>query len=239
MSVKVRASAQAAMPQIADRQSQYLLDARNFAVGPGALAALNVTVPTDVTVKYTVTVKAADGTDTPSTPPSYTIRATPVSGGQQAQDGEPPLRTRARKRAPATPDGDAARPGFTLPEILIVITVLVVLLGVGMPSFGDFVRNQRLKTASFDLYSTLVHAQRSDYAQRKRHRRAGQLGLDERLDSDRRAELIRTASAVSNVNITASQYRISRQRAAERCKHADVPAHGDRRGLRAAASLST
>jgi len=95
-----RASAQAAMLQIADRQSQYLLDARNFAVGPGALAALNVTVPTDVTVKYTVTVKAADGTDTPSTPPSYTIRATPVSGGQQAQDGELTLtHTGAKTRA--------------------------------------------------------------------------------------------------------------------------------------------
>jgi type IV fimbrial biogenesis protein FimT len=48
--------------------------------------------------------------------------------------------------------------GFTLPELLIVITVLAVLLGVGMPSFAEFVRNQRVKTASFDLFSTLVHA---------------------------------------------------------------------------------
>ena len=83
-----RASAQTAMMQIADRQSQYLLDARNYAVGATALTALNVTVPADVTVKYTVTVVAADGTDTPSTPPTYTIRATPVTGGAQVQDGE-------------------------------------------------------------------------------------------------------------------------------------------------------
>jgi len=48
--------------------------------------------------------------------------------------------------------------GFTLPEILIVITVLAVLLGVGMPSFTEFMRGQRVKTASFDLFSTLVHA---------------------------------------------------------------------------------
>jgi type IV fimbrial biogenesis protein FimT len=48
--------------------------------------------------------------------------------------------------------------GFTLPELLIVITVLAVLLAVGIPSFTEFVRNQRVKTASFDLYSTLVHA---------------------------------------------------------------------------------
>jgi type IV fimbrial biogenesis protein FimT len=48
--------------------------------------------------------------------------------------------------------------GFTLPELLIVITILVVLMGVGLPSFGEFVRNQRVKTASFDVFSTLVQA---------------------------------------------------------------------------------
>ena len=48
--------------------------------------------------------------------------------------------------------------GFTLPELLIVITVLAVLVAAGMPSFGEFTRNQRVKTASFDLFSTLVHA---------------------------------------------------------------------------------
>ena len=77
------------------------------------------TVPTDVTVKYTVTVKAADGTDT-STPPSYD----PGDASQRrpaGQDGELTL-THTGAGAPATPDGDAARPGFTLPEILIVIT---------------------------------------------------------------------------------------------------------------------
>lgn len=48
--------------------------------------------------------------------------------------------------------------GFTLPELLIVMTILVVLMGVGLPSFGEFVRNQRVKTASFDLFSSLVLA---------------------------------------------------------------------------------
>lgn len=83
-----RASAQTAMMQIADRQSQYLLDARNYVLGATALTTLNVTVPADVTVKYTVTVVAADGTDTPSTPPSYTVKATPIAGGSQVEDGE-------------------------------------------------------------------------------------------------------------------------------------------------------
>jgi type IV pilus assembly protein PilE len=95
-----RASAQTAMMQIADRQSQYLLDARNYAVGATALTALNVTVPADVTVKYTVTVVAADGTDTPSTPPSYTVKATPITGGSQVEDGELTLtHTGAKTRA--------------------------------------------------------------------------------------------------------------------------------------------
>jgi type IV pilus assembly protein PilE len=95
-----RASAQTAMMQIADRQSHHLLDARNYAVGSTALTTLNVSLPTDVTAKYTVTVVAADGTDTPSTPPSYTIRATPVTGGAQVLDGELTLaHTGAKTRA--------------------------------------------------------------------------------------------------------------------------------------------
>ena len=48
--------------------------------------------------------------------------------------------------------------GFTLPELLIVVTVLAVLMAAGLPSMAEFVRNQRVKTASFDLFSSLVYA---------------------------------------------------------------------------------
>src|SRR5687768_1752915 len=48
--------------------------------------------------------------------------------------------------------------GFTLPELLIVFTVLAVLMAAGLPSMAEFVRNQRVKTASFDLFSSLVFA---------------------------------------------------------------------------------
>lgn len=48
--------------------------------------------------------------------------------------------------------------GFTLPELMIVITILAVLIGAGVPAFAEFVRNQRVKTASFDLFSSLVTA---------------------------------------------------------------------------------
>jgi len=48
--------------------------------------------------------------------------------------------------------------GFTLPEVLIVCSALAVLLAAGAPHLGDFMRNQRVKTASFDLFSSLVLA---------------------------------------------------------------------------------
>ena len=82
-----RAAAQAAMIQVADREAQYLLDARNYALGSSALTTLNVTLPTDVSTKYTITVTAADGSSTPSTPPTYTITATPITRGPQVADG--------------------------------------------------------------------------------------------------------------------------------------------------------
>src|SRR5215210_4587284 len=48
--------------------------------------------------------------------------------------------------------------GFTLPELLIVVTVMGVLLAAGVPSFVEFIKNQRVKTASFDVFSSLVVA---------------------------------------------------------------------------------
>jgi type IV pilus assembly protein PilE len=82
-----RAAAQSAMMQIADRQAQYLLDARTYAIGAGALGTLNVTLPRDVDPHYTITVTASDGTDTPTKPPSYTITATPKASSAQVADG--------------------------------------------------------------------------------------------------------------------------------------------------------
>ena len=67
------------MMDVAQRQQQYLLDARSYA---SDLATLGVTTPADVSSYYTVTVAAADGT-----PPTFTVTATPVSGTSQADDG--------------------------------------------------------------------------------------------------------------------------------------------------------
>ncbi|MGE5526852.1 MAG: type IV pilin protein [Rhodospirillaceae bacterium] len=73
-----RASTQAFMMEIANRQQQYLLDARNYAVGSTALTTLSITTPSDVSSHYTITVDPAAAT----TPPTYTITATPTSSAQ-------------------------------------------------------------------------------------------------------------------------------------------------------------
>jgi type IV pilus assembly protein PilE len=82
-----RASAQSHMTDIASKQAQYLLDARNYAVGSTALTDLGLTTPTEVSTFYTIAVvNSADGTTT-TTPPSFTVKATPKSGTSQASDG--------------------------------------------------------------------------------------------------------------------------------------------------------
>ena len=78
-----RAAAQTFMMELANRQNQYLLDARNYSVGATALTTLNATVPPDVSPYYTITVDPA----APVTPPAFTITATPIAGQAQATDG--------------------------------------------------------------------------------------------------------------------------------------------------------
>jgi type IV pilus assembly protein PilE len=73
-----RAAAQSHLMDVAQRQQQYLLDARSYAAD---LSTLSVTTPSDVTPYYTITMEAAD-----ATPPTFTVTATPVSGSAQAGD---------------------------------------------------------------------------------------------------------------------------------------------------------
>jgi type IV pilus assembly protein PilE len=78
-----RAAAQAFLVDTASRQQQYLLDARSYAVGAGALTTLSLAVPPDVASFYTVEVTPAVAT----VPPTYQILATPVVASAQAPDG--------------------------------------------------------------------------------------------------------------------------------------------------------
>ena len=65
-----------------------------------------------------------------------------------------PHRTIANAR-----QGNAARArGFTLVELLTVVTVLVVLTLIAVPSFNRLNADQRVKMAAMDLFTSLLRA---------------------------------------------------------------------------------
>lgn len=76
-----RAAAQAVLLDIAQRQQQYLLDARSYATW-AQITAAGVTVPSNVTNYYNVTTTPAAGP-----PPTFTATATPIVGTRQSADG--------------------------------------------------------------------------------------------------------------------------------------------------------
>ena len=76
-----RAEAQAFITQVAQKQQQYLLDARSYAVGASALTDLSLTPPASVSSHYNVTVAAGPTT------PSFTITAAATSS-VQSPDGD-------------------------------------------------------------------------------------------------------------------------------------------------------
>lgn len=73
-----RVAAEAVLMDIAQRESQYLVDARSYA---SSTSALNVAVPTNVSSLYNITIAVA------GTPPTFTATATPIAGTAQASDG--------------------------------------------------------------------------------------------------------------------------------------------------------
>jgi type IV pilus assembly protein PilE len=76
-----RAEAQAVMTDAASRQQQFFVDRRRYA---GSLAALGVTPPSDLSLKYVFSVATVD-----AAPPKFTVTATAT--GSQAQDKCPAL----------------------------------------------------------------------------------------------------------------------------------------------------
>ena len=48
--------------------------------------------------------------------------------------------------------------GFTIVELMIVVTIVVILSTLAAPNMIQMVRNQRVKTASFDTFAGLVLA---------------------------------------------------------------------------------
>lgn len=79
-----RSAVQAFMMDVANREKQYLLDARVYTIDTmttaGSLANLTMTAPPEVYRNYGITI-------TVTATPSFLISAAPVAGSTQASDG--------------------------------------------------------------------------------------------------------------------------------------------------------
>lgn len=51
-----------------------------------------------------------------------------------------------------------AQRGFSLVELMVTLSIIIVLAGAGVPAMQDFLTNQRLKGATSDLYTDLLRA---------------------------------------------------------------------------------
>lgn len=91
-----RASAQAVLGDVAQRQQQFLMDARSFTTSLTGAGSLNVTLPADVLQHYTVTLVIGTGTV-----PEFTATATPLAASPQATDGALTINS-AGVKAPAS-----------------------------------------------------------------------------------------------------------------------------------------
>jgi len=56
--------------------------------------------------------------------------------------------------------------GFTLIELMITIVLVAILLGIGIPSFAEFIRNSRITSKANDLL-TAMHLARTESIKRR------------------------------------------------------------------------
>lgn len=82
----VRSQGQQFLTDLAQRQEQYFLDARQYATGLGTAAGnLNIAVPADVSAKYQAPTFVVNNA---AVPPTFTLVLAPIAGGTVANDGQ-------------------------------------------------------------------------------------------------------------------------------------------------------
>lgn len=91
-----RSAAESFIMSVANKQEQYILDARQYA---SSLAALNMPAPADVAESYNITI-----TDVGAAPPTYTINAEPkaVQAARDTQCGTVSVDQTGMKRQSGT-----------------------------------------------------------------------------------------------------------------------------------------
>lgn len=110
--------------------------------------------------------------------------------------------------------GHIAR-GFTLIELVVTVAIVAILATLAVPTMRDTVLNQQVKTAAFDVYSSLIYA-RSEAIKRNASINVVQeaggwaAGWTVRLASDN--STLRTQAALSNTSVTGPAAAITYRR---------------------------
>jgi type IV fimbrial biogenesis protein FimT len=94
--------------------------------------------------------------------------------------------------------------GFTMVEMMIVLVILAILAAVAAPSMGAAIRTQRVKTASFNVFSSLLLA-RSEAVKRNTSvtiTPSGGNWANGWTVADANSNTLRNAAGVSNITIS-------------------------------------